>query len=338
MNSPHSPGNRSAVALLSGGLDSALAIHLVKRQGIAVTALHFPSFFSPLDSNAADSPVRLLAEQLEIPLVFKPKGEDFLDIIRRPRYGFGKNLNPCIDCRIYTFIKAKEFLQEIGASFIVTGEVAGQRPMSQRRHTMRLIDKRSGCESIVLRPLSAKSLPPTLPELEGIVDREQLLGITGRGRKAQFALAEEIGLTGFSPPAGGCLLTDRGFSQRVRDLLDHQTDVSPSDLLLLRVGRHVRLSPVLKIVIGRNHAENGRIEDLKATGVLFTPEDFPGPSVLALGTPDRDEEVLIAGVIRRYAKESSRRESIAILDPDGNQRLIHVTDLRPEEWIAEHMI
>ncbi len=338
MSSPNPHRMRSAVALLSGGLDSALAIHLVQRQGIAVTALHFPSFFSPLDTDSTDSPVRVLAEQMEIPLVLKPKGKDFLDIIRNPRYGYGKNLNPCIDCRIYTFIKAKEFLREIGASFIVTGEVVGQRPMSQRRYTMRLIDKRSSCEGIVLRPLSAKSLPPTLPELDGIVDREQLLGVTGRGRKTQFAMAKEIGLTGYSPPAGGCLLTDKIFSRRVRDLLDHQLEVSASDLQLLRVGRHLRLSPVLKIVVGRDEEENNRIADLKGPGVLFTPDDFPGPSVLAVGTPNPDEEVLISGVIRRYAKESSRRESITIHDPQGNRRLIHATDVRPEEWIAEHMI
>jgi tRNA-uridine 2-sulfurtransferase len=338
MNSPVLPRKRSAVALHSGGLDSALAIHLVKRQGIAVTALHFPSFFSQMDANSKDSPVQVLAERLGVPLVLKPKGEDFLDIIRNPRYGYGKNLNPCIDCRIFSFIKAKEFMKEIGASFLVTGEVVGQRPMSQRRYIMRLIEKRSACEDIVLRPLSAKTLPPTLPELEGMVDREQLLGVTGRGRKTQFALAKEIGLVGYSPPAGGCLLTDKIFSRRVRDLLDHQIDVSVSDLLLLRVGRHVRLSPSLKLVIGRDQDENARIADLKGDGVLFTPDDFPAPSVLALGVPDRDEEVLIAGVIRRYAKESARRESIVIYDPEGKRRLIQASDVRPEEWIAERVI
>ncbi len=197
----------SALALLSGGLDSALAIHLVKRQGIDVTALHFPSFFSSLDPTGKDSPVQVLAKNLDVPLILMPKGDDFVDIIRNPRYGLGKNLNPCIDCRIYTFIKAKQLMEEMGASFIVTGEVAGQRPMSQRKHTMRLIDKRSRCEGIILRPLSAKVLPATIAETEGLVDREQLLAVTGRSRKTQLALATRMG-THRLFRARGWLLTD----------------------------------------------------------------------------------------------------------------------------------
>ena len=328
----------SALALLSGGLDSALAIHLVKRQGIDVTALHFPSFFSSLDPTGKDSPVQALAENLEVPLILMPKGDDFLEIIRHPRYGWGKNLNPCIDCRIYTFVKAKKLMEEMGASFIVTGEVAGQRPMSQRKDAMRLIDKRSGCEGIILRPLSAKALPATVPETDGLVDREQLLAVTGRGRKTQLALAHELGLKGYSPPAGGCLLTDPGFARRLRDLLDDREDVSKSDLKLLRMGRHIRLRPGLKIVVGRNEDENNRISDLASGATLFAPNGFPGPVILALGEPEPQEEFLIGSILRRYVKESARGKSIEIRSPDGSYRVAQVSDVAQEDWIAERMI
>ncbi len=327
-----------AIALLSGGLDSALAISLVMRQGIEVTALHFASFFSPLDVTSEDSPVRMLAKNLGVPLIVMQKGEDFLDIIRNPRYGLGKNLNPCIDCRIYTLIKAKKLMEDLGGSFIVTGEVAGQRPMSQRKHTMQLIDKRSGCEGLILRPLSAKVLPVTIPETEGWVDRERLLGITGRGRKTQLALAEELKLTGYSPPAGGCLLTDPGFARRLKDLLEDTMDISKSDLQLLRLGRHIRLRPGLKIVVGRNEDENNRIAGLAVEGTLFAPKDFPGPVVLALYKPEPDEETVIGSILLRYVKESARGKKIAVHYHDGSDRIMQITDVAGEDWIAKHMI
>ena len=328
----------SAIALLSGGLDSALAIHLVKRQGIEVTALHFASFFSPLDLTKEDSPVQILAKNLGVPLIVMQKGDDFVELIRNPRYGLGKNLNPCIDCRIYTFVRAKKLMEDMGASFIVTGEVAGQRPMSQRKNTMRLIDKRSGCEGLVLRPLSAKILPATIPETQGLVDRERLLGVTGRGRKTQLALAAELGLTGYSPPAGGCLLTDPGFARRLRDLLDDSVDISKSDLELLRVGRHIRLRPGLKIVVGRNEDENIRITDLAVEGMLFAPKDFPGPVVLALDQPEPEEETLIGSILLRYVKESARGKQITVHYPDGSDHIMPITDVAAEDWIRNHMI
>lgn len=332
------PLNKKAVALLSGGLDSALAIYLVKRQGVEVTALHFPSFFSPLDPDSEDSPVRVLARQLDVPLVLREKGDDFIEIIRNPRYGHGKNLNPCIDCRIYSFVKAKEVMEEVSASFIVTGEVVGQRPMSQRRDTLRLIEKQAGCMGIVLRPLSARVLPPTRPEEVGVVDREQLLGVAGRGRKPQLRLAEELGLYGYSPPAGGCLLTDKGFSDRVRDLLNEKTEVSKEDLQLLRVGRHIRVRPELKIIVGRNQSDNQRLEELSSGGLMFCPVDFPGPLVLVQGQPNPEEELLIAGVLTRYARESSRGEWIEVKNSAGGGRRIRVEQPTDEDWIQEHLL
>lgn len=331
------PG-RKAVALLSGGLDSALAIYLVKRQGIDVDAVHFTSFFSPLNAGDEESPVRKLARQLNVPLRLLSKGKDFLQVIRNPRYGHGKNLNPCIDCRIYTLVKAKKLMEEIGASFIVTGEVVGQRPMSQRKNTIRLIEKRAGCDGLVLRPLSAKILPETRMEEAGFVDREKLLDVAGRGRKVQLRLAAELGLYGYSAPAGGCLLTDKRFSSRVRDLFAHADEVSAADLELLHIGRHLRIRPGLKIVVGRNEAENNRIEPLAAVGSLFSPENFPGPLVLAVGRVEPEDEALIGSVLRRYAKESSRGEWISVQAENGGERRIRVVDQAGQDWISDHMI
>ncbi|HMK35969.1 MAG TPA: hypothetical protein VK463_12930 [Desulfomonilaceae bacterium] len=326
-----------AVALLSGGLDSALAIHLVKRQGIDVTAVHFTSFFSLLDPVREDSPVEACARQLDVPVHYLQKGEDFLDVIRNPRYGHGKNINPCIDCRIYTLRKAKLLMEEIGASFIVTGEVVGQRPMSQRKHTMRMIEKQAGCDGIVLRPLSAKILPVTRVEESGIVARDQLLGIGGRGRKVQLKLARDMKLTGFSAPAGGCLLTDKNFSVRVRDLLADTREIGPEDLQLLRLGRHVRIRPGLKIIVGRDERENLRLDELGKHGTLFVPADFIGPSVLASGNPDPDEEILIGRILLRYTKPSRRGQSFTVHTSLGD-RTLTVKESIPDHWTAERMI
>ncbi len=330
--------NKKAVALFSGGLDSSLAIHLVMQQGIDVTALHFTSFFSPSGVSDDRSPVVVVARQLGVNLVFRSRGDDFLTVIRNPRHGYGKNLNPCIDCRIYTFIKAKEMLEEIGASFIVTGEVVGQRPMSQRKNTIRMIEKRAGCDGIVLRPLSAKLLPPTIVEEAGMVDREPLLDIAGRGRKTQLRLAEEIGLQGYAPPAGGCLLTDRSYSGRLRDLFEDEKEVSHEELQLLKTGRHLRLRPGLKIVVSRREEENLRLKEMTAAGTIYFPIDFPGPLVMVHGKAEPQEEILIASVLRRYSKKDARKEWIGIMEPESGERRIQVTDVADDQWIQDHMI
>lgn len=330
--------NRKAVALISGGLDSTLAIYLVKRQGIDVTAIHFTSFFCVGEPEADDSPVRITARQLDVPLVFIPRGKDFIQILRDPQYGFGKNANPCIDCRIYSLVKAREFMEQIGASFLVTGEVAGQRPMSQRRHTLRLIEKKAECEGIVLRPLSAKILPVTGPEEAGVVDRNLLLDVAGRGRKVQLSLARQFNLTGYSAPAGGCLLTDKNFSRRVRDLLGDSDIVSPEDLEALRIGRHFRIRPGLKVIVGRDESENNRLESLASGKMLFAPVDFPGPVVLALGRPDSEEKALIGSLIRRYAKPTNRGDAVSVEGPEADTEIIHIAELPSDDWMAEHLI
>ncbi len=334
-----SPQSRSALALLSGGLDSALAIYLVKQQGIDVVGVHFTSFFATADPSGKDSPVIRTAGQLGVPVHFQTKGDDFLEIIRSPRYGYGKNLNPCIDCRIYTLKRTRDLLKQFGASFIVTGEVVGQRPMSQRRNTLRLIEKQAECEGLVLRPLSAKSLPVTIPEERRIVDREQLLGITGRGRKTQLRLASEIGLTGFQAPAGGCLLTDKGFTARLRDLLQDGTELSQADLQLLSIGRHMRLRPGLKIVIGRDEKDNDTLEHFAARHMTMTPVDFPGPVVVVQGRPQYpEEELLIARILKRYAKKGQLNDSVCVKVPGEPERFLRAGERAGEQWTAQRLI
>ncbi len=330
--------NKKALALLSGGLDSALAIHLVTKQGIEVIGVHFSSFFSPIQGEDDGSPVLLTARQLGIPVEFARKGDDFLEIIKNPQHGRGKNINPCIDCRIYTLKKTMELMDEHGASFLVTGEVVGQRPMSQRKETMRMIEKRANASGLIVRPLSAKILPPTLPEEHGILDREQLLDIAGRGRKRQLALAHEIGLTGYSTPAGGCLLTDQTFSRRLKDLIDHGLDLNPGTLALLKTGRHIRISEKLKVIVSRNESENNFILDQLTGGVVFQPKGFPGPVALCQGTLFQGSEIIISAIIRRYSKEASRGDSIDVFGPDERHSVVKTYDIADDDWIQSRMI
>jgi len=200
--------NKKAVALLSGGLDSTLAVKLMIDQGIDVTAVHFTSVFCNCSPKTAGCKMhaRKVAEDFAVPIIVIHKGMDYIKMVENPPHGHGSAMNACIDCRIYMLRKVKEMMPELGASFVITGEVLGQRPMSQQRHTISLIEKESGLQDLILRPLSAQHFEPTLPEREGIVDRDKLLNISGRGRKPQFALAENLGVTDYPCPAGGCLL------------------------------------------------------------------------------------------------------------------------------------
>jgi tRNA-specific 2-thiouridylase len=247
--------NVKAIALLSGGLDSTLAIKLIKDQGIDVIALNFTSPFCTCTSkNSGCSAAAKAAKELGVPLRVISKGLEYFKIVESPKFGYGSNMNPCIDCRIYIFRKAKEVMVEEGASFLISGEVVGQRPMSQRRDTLRLIEKEAGVEDILLRPLSAKLLPPTLPERMGWVDREKLLGISGRGRRVQISIAKSNNID-YPCPAGGCLLTDKFIANRVRDLFTYKKHYAIEDIKLLKIGRHIRISEHLKIIVARDEEE-----------------------------------------------------------------------------------
>lgn len=253
-----------ALALLSGGLDSILATKLVLDQGIEVVAVYF---VLPVVAEKEDYAAKT-AKRFGIPLIRVEVCDEYLEVIRSPKYGYGSGMNPCIDCRIYMLREAKKLAQEIEAQFIVTGDVLGERPMSQYRKALILEEKEAELEDMILRPLSAKVLPETIPEREGWVDRSKLLGIRGRSRKPQIALAEKFGLQDEYPsPSGGCLLTNKEFASKVRDLFAHKEKATTQDVLLLRIGRHFRFKEY-KIVVGRNEAENKLLLNLK------NPDDY----------------------------------------------------------------
>ena len=247
-----------AIALFSGGLDSVLACHLIKRQGIEVIALNIDIGFGSTKSKLDH--MRNMCDQIGVELRTIDIRDQYLrEILFNPKYGYGKNFNPCIDCHGNMFKIARELMEPWGASFLISGEVVGQRPMSQRRDALDLVTGLSETSDILLRPLSAKVLPPTLPEREGWVDREQLLGITGRNREVQLKMAEEIGLKDFEKPGGGCLLTDENFSKKLAEFVKYDT-LEVEDIALLKCGRHFRLPDGAKLVVGRHKEDNDMID------------------------------------------------------------------------------
>ena len=296
--------SKKAVALISGGLDSVLAARIVKEQGFDVLGLFFSSAFSKSYGQEVETPAARVARSIGIELRVIDMGREYIDLIRNPMHGYGKNVNPCIDCKIFMLTKARIVMEELHAPFIITGEVLGQRPMSQRRDTLHVIERDAGLRGMILRPLSAKHLPPTKAEEAGIVNREQLLDISGRSRNTQLQLAEQYGITGYSAPAGGCLLTDENFAAKLRDLFEHKTDVTSTDIRLLTMGRHFRLEPGTKVVLGRNKKENEIIFALAGPGYhLFTPHGFPGPAALLAGEPRTGVQHAVGRLILRYSKE-----------------------------------
>lgn len=286
---------KKAVVLLSGGLDSALAAKMMLFQGVEVIGVCFTSpFFG--DENA-----KKVAKELCIELFSIDISEKMLPLIKEPKYGFGRWANPCIDCHILMIKEAGSFLRKKGADFIVTGEVLGERPKSQTRAALRIIEEESGMAGLILRPLSAKLLPQTKVEEQGWVNREELLGLHGRSRKAQLSLAKEWGITAASTPAGGCLLTDPCFSQRVKDLLLH-CEPTLDDLWLLRIGRHFRIDACTKLIIARNHKENEKIKEfLKPSDVLLKVKEYKGPLGLLRGEWNEEKIIKIAPLIVRYS-------------------------------------
>ncbi len=295
---------RKAVSLMSGGLDSTLATKLILDQGIEIQGLYLSSPFG------CNEEVAKVVEHLKIPLKVVEKGMAYVDLVRHPQYGYGKNMNPCVDCRIYMFILAKKVMQEVGGDFIVTGEVLGQRPMSQRRDAIHIIDRDSEMEDLILRPLSAKHFPPTLPEREGWVDRERLLDIAGRSRTVQLELAMSLQLKGHSAPAGGCLLTDPNFSERLKSFFAERPDPTMAEVRLLRYGRHFDLSAGGHVVIGRNQEENEKLweesrAEVAAGRMAFFQPLFPGPAAVLsdqFGPAQREE---VGRLIDRYGKKGS---------------------------------
>ncbi len=319
------PESMKAVALMSGGLDSALAAKIIRLQGIDVVGLAFiTSFTHPR--------VEKLAQSIGIEIKAIDISSEYLDVIKNPRFGFGDTMNPCIDCHIFMLKKAKGFMVEYKSDFIITGEVLGQRPMSQNKSALRKIEKESDLEGLLLRPLSAKLLAATVPEQEGWVDRSKLFDFSGKSRKPQMELAKQLGLEGFGQPAGGCLLTDPGFSRRLKDLLNHQPEFNLEDIRLLKIGRHFRLSDRTKLILGRNHKENQRLITLAQSGcILLEPVEVPGPAgILKAGESSRELLELSACILARYCDRSNGQVSISV-EAGKESRVIRCFPVKPDD-------
>jgi tRNA-uridine 2-sulfurtransferase len=338
---------RKAVALISGGLDSMLAAKVIMEQGIEVEGLNFFTGFcveghthairardrrKPKRNNAL-----WVAEQLGIKLHIIDVSEEYKDVVLNPRHGYGQHLNPCLDCKIFMVHKAKAwgFMEENGFDFIITGEVIGQRPKSQRRDTMPLIARESGADDRLLRPLCALNLPETLPEREGWVDRERLFGFHGRNRKPQMALARRLGFEDWAQPAGGCcFLTNGEYSNKLADLWRARgaRDYSLDDIMLLKVGRHVRPAPHFKLLIGREDSENQYLEGYRKRFVHLRTCSHPGPLTLIDGTPSVEDIELAARIAARYSQgRDAGRVRVEVTHPDGRIDPLEVTPLAPTE-------
>lgn len=293
-----------AIALLSGGLDSTLAVLTMLRQGVDLTAITFLTHFGCdiTDSSSCSRDPFPAAEKFGFKVKLCHLADKFIEIVKNPKYGHGKNMNPCIDCRILMLKEARELMSVTGSDFIITGEVLGQRPMSQRKDSFPVIDREAGLAGYVLRPLSARLMNPTVPEKTGLVKRELLHDFSGRSRKPQMSLARDFGLTDYPMPAAGCLLTEPNYSYRLRDLLEHDADPSLNDLHLLRAGRQFRFSAACKAIVGRNETENQKIESLAAKDdYLLTVEGTGSPLALLAGKGCEEFIPLAASICARYS-------------------------------------
>ena len=321
------------IGLLSGGLDSALAALVVRDAGADVTCLHFFTGFCVTGHNSRigrkNRPIAnhalLVAAEIGIPVELVDISEEYLPMVMAPKHGYGANMNPCVDCRVFMLDRARRFMEEVGADFVFTGEVIGQRPMSQMRNTLNMTEKEAGLKGDLLRPLSAKLLEPTEVEVQGLIDREKLYDFNGRNRKPQIELARKYGIEEYMQPAGGCcFLTDENYSRKLQDLLHARQgrELSMDDVYLLGVGRHFRLGPDLRVIVGRNETENNFMEFYVATRWAARAADFKGPLGLVMGEPDDESLGRVAALVARYC-DGKREASVRVeLERDGEKRTL----------------
>ncbi len=344
-----------AIAMISGGLDSTLALAMVRAQGVEVKAINFYTGFCitetqrrkggrPDGSMPQNEALRAAAD-LEIEIEYIDiSGQQYLDMILNPKYGYGANANPCVDCRIFMMKKAKEVMEREGADFIFTGEVLGQRPKSQRRDTLWAIEKESGLVGRLVRPLSAKLLPPSIPEQEGILDRSRLGDISGRGRIRQIAMAKAMGLAEWPQPAGGCcFLTDESFSRKFFDILGQREaagaprTIDRDDVVLMTTGRHFRLSPTVKLIVGRSEVENATLESYAGTTrARLAAANHAGPVGLVEGEASWEERQLAARILARYGKgKDEPTVEVSWRDADGGEESLLVEPERDEAKVEQ---
>ncbi len=341
---------RKALALVSGGLDSMLAVKVVQQQGILVEGVNFYTGFcveghthairkkdraKPKRNNAL-----WVAEQLGIRLHIVDIIEEYKDVVLNPKHGYGSNLNPCLDCKIFMVHKAHEWIRSHGFDFIVTGEVVGQRPMSQRRDTMPVVAGESGARDLLLRPLCAKNLPATLPEREGWIDREGLYDFSGRTRKPQMALAAEFGIDDYAQPAGGCcFLTDAQYSVKLADLWSSRgrREYDLDDIMLLKVGRHLRPAPHFKLIISREEGEGRFLRGYCKRFVNLATLSHPGPLALIDGEVNDADLQFAARLVARFSQgRDADQVELELNRPGAASERLSVVPLKshelPREW------
>jgi hypothetical protein len=342
---------RKAVALISGGLDSMLAAKVILDQGIHVEGINFYTGFCveghthAIRKKDKDKQKRnnalWVAEQLGIKLHIIDVIEEYKDVLINPKHGYGQNMNPCLDCKIFMVNQAQAWawMEENDFDFIITGEVVGQRPMSQRKETMPIIARESGADDRLLRPLSAKNLPMTLPEREGWVERDQLFDFSGRNRKPQIALANKLGITEYSQPAGGCcFLTDKSYSDKLVDLWKNRNskEYELDDIMLLKIGRHIRPNPRFKLIVSREEGENRYLEGYKREYTSLYTVSHKGPLALLDGKPEAEDLELAAAIVGRYSQgKSADSVTVCIESVQGETREIRIAPLEPSSMSSD---
>ncbi|MCB2293153.1 tRNA 4-thiouridine(8) synthase ThiI [Clostridium algoriphilum] len=318
----------TALAMISGGLDSTLAAKIVKDQGIEVIGICFKSNFFD-EKNALK-----MVKQIDIPLEVVDFSDEHFEMVKSPKHGYGKNMNPCIDCHAMMMRYCGQLLEKFHADFIITGEVLNQRPMSQNRSALDIVKNESGIGHKILRPLCAKNLNPTQMEIDGLIDREALMDIKGRNRKVQMEMAEKFGILDYPSPAGGCKLTEPNYSLRLSDLLEHKEDTSKKDLELLKIGRHFRRSKGAKIISTRTEEEGELLEQLLTQeDLMFIAKDYNGTTVAIIGKATVQDIDFAAGITARYCK--GKDEKIITISYGGyghlQDRFIDIKPLTDEE-------
>jgi tRNA U34 2-thiouridine synthase MnmA/TrmU len=321
------PKKVRALGLCSGGLDSMLSGLVLRAQGIEVEWVSFETPFF------AAAKARKASRLTGIPLTVKPIFADYMAMLRNPPAGYGKHMNPCMDCHTLMFRLAGEIMRERGFDFLFSGEVLGQRPMSQTKPSLRYVEKHSGLGGYILRPLCAKHLPETIPEQQGLVDRERLLDIHGRGRREQVALARTFGISDYPAPAGGCLLTDKGFSARLKDLFDHGGDGTEAEVQLLKFGRHFRLNRQAKLIVGRTEKDNDSLLQYHRPeqDVVLDVRDYPSPVGVLQGEPDRNTLLLAAAICVGYSRAPQLAPVDVLVKRPAGEDVIQAIAVPPDD-------
>jgi len=324
---------KKVVALLSGGLDSQLAVKMMQKQGFEVSAVAIKTPFCDFDcGRGCGFEIRERADTLGVNLKTVYLGDEYIEMLKNPKHGFGSGMNPCIDCRAMMFKAAKEHMEEIGADFIISGEVLGQRPMSQHGPALKTIEKESDLEGYIVRPLSGGLLPKTVPEENGLIKRENLGMIRGRTRRAQLQMAKELGIENPPNAGGGCLLTDPAFAIRAKDLFSHIETPTTNDIDLLKVARHFRLDEKTKLVVGRNKDENEMIKALALPDdLIFYARDHMGPTSLLRGQNNESHRQLCASITLRYSDAPIESQGTIIAEHDGGSKKSEIITNRADE-------